>query len=34
MKIRWPFVIGTSLLILNEIRGIVIAAPLLWAMWR
>ena len=26
MKVRWPFVIATSLLILNEIRGVIVVA--------
>ena len=26
MTVRWPFVIATSLFLLNEIRGIVVVA--------
>ena len=29
MTVRWPFVIGTSLLILNEVRGIAVVAMVL-----
>lgn len=29
MTIRWPFVIATSLLILNEVRGIIVVAMVL-----
>jgi len=29
MTVRWPFVIGTSLLILNEVRGVAVVAMVL-----
>lgn len=32
MTVRWPFVIATSLLVLNEIRGIVVVAMVVFGL--